>query len=575
MPLDRCLFAVRVEPPAALPEVERRAEALVRFYAPLGAKAPAAEPGGAGTSWRFVAPATTLVGAIGFDGARPDLDQLLVFGEGPPPGTTLRGAIDAELRRLDGIVAVVETGEDGVTLVTGASGPTGLYEASANGTTAWSTHAVAAGWLARGSVELDAGALPEFLAAEFVGGSRTLLAGVSAVPAATAIELTSEGAAARCWWPASERWALLHPAAAQEHGESALLETLERRLRNSEHTFLGLTAGLDSRAAALALRELGLPFEAYTWGEQDWPDVSGGAEVAAAVGVRHHFQPFELFADDDALRFVEREVRWNEGLIQVGFGQPTWPAGMSTFVTGAGGETGRCFYYRSSVHLDVTPDAGHLAQVMSAALAGRIGAAHPGAIDTLHGRLDEWIADAESSGLRGWRCLDVLYAEQRVRRWLRGMLPRSRAPMVPAFTAPEIQRALVSLPLTERAEDAFQRKFIASRAPDLEPPAPPPPARAGLPPIVRRLRARLPGLPGRSSRQPSPLEPYWQERPAFRAWVAEEVLGSALIADALGERWAKRTRDRFVAGDAHAEEIALWAGGPVALQKALRDLRHG
>jgi hypothetical protein len=52
------------------------------------------------------------------------------------------------------------------------------------------------------------------------------------------------------------------------------------------------------------------------------------------------------------------------------------------------------------------------------------------------------------------------------------------------------------------------------------------------------------------------------------------VLVSPIYADALGERWGRGVRQRLLARDGVAEEIALWAGGPVALAKALGDLNR-
>jgi hypothetical protein len=562
MGLDRCLFVVWLARDQARAEVELRAGALARFYAPLESQA----------QWRWVEPARALVGSIAFDGGDPDLGGLLVFGEHARGTPALRGAPDERLRALEGSGTLIELGEDSVTAVVRACAPGTLYASSSEDARAWSTHAVAAGWLAQGFARLDTSSLPEFLAAEFVGGERTLLEGVNALPLATSVELDRGEPRSRCFWPAAERWAPVPASEAQEHGEQQVLRSLEHRLGGAAAPFCGLTAGLDSRVVAVALKELGISFEAYTWGEPDSPDVTGGAEVAQAIGVPHHFQPFELFGDEAAFDFVDREVRWNEGLVQVGFGRPTWPEGMTEFVTGGGGETGRCFYYRQSVRSGVTPDAEQLAGVMMTTLGGRVAAAHPAALATLRRRVESWIADAEGSGLRGWRLLDVLYADQRVRRWTRGMLPLSRAPMVPALAAPEVSRALISQPLSDRAADAFHRRFIARCAPALEPAAPPPPRRGVVPPLLRRVRARLPGLSRPLSARPSLLAEQWERRPGFRAWVADDVLGSPLLEEALGERWAGRTRERFLAGDAHAEDVALWAGGPVALESALRDL---
>jgi hypothetical protein len=234
---------------------------------------------------------------------------------------------------------------------------------------------------------------------------------------------------------------------------------------------------------------------------------------------------------------------------------------MRAFVTGAGGESGRCFYYADRA---LREPPGDLARVVSEPLAERIAGARPEAIEGLHARVADWVADAEGTGVEGWRVVDVVYAEQRVRRWLRGMLPRLPAPMVGAFTAPEVQRGLVSLPIEERARNGFHERFVADRMPDLLPRAP---ERLGggrrpLARVARRLR--------RGS-----LDGEWASRPEYRDWIADGVLGSSLAVDGLGERWCSRTRSRFYSGDAFAMERALWLGGPVALSEALRELVDG
>jgi hypothetical protein len=235
---------------------------------------------------------------------------------------------------------------------------------------------------------------------------------------------------------------------------------------------------------------------------------------------------------------------------------------MRAFVNGAGGETGRCFYYADRALGEPPAD---LARVVSEPLADRIAGARPEAIEALHERVRSWVAEAEGTGVEGWRVLDVLYAEQRVRRWLRGMLPQLPAAMVGAFTAPEVQRGLASLPVEERASSGFHRRFIEERAPELLPQVGTRDSGGGRRPLARIARRLRRGS----------LDGEWTARPEYRDWIADAVLGSPLAIEGLGERWCARTRSRFYAGDAFAMERALWLGGPVALQEALRELPPG
>jgi hypothetical protein len=311
--------------------------------------------------------------------------------------------------------------------------------------------------------------------------------------------------------------------------------------------------------AGLALRELGVAFEGYTWGPPDDPDVRGGAEAARMLGTAHRRLQFEHWDAEDALRRTRLNARWTEGAIHVGFADIAWPEDMHAFVTGAGGETGRCFYYGDLIPKEAP---GDLAAVLTEQLAGRIAGARPEALAALDDRVRGWIADAERSGVDGWRVLDVVYAEQRVRRWLRGMLPRLPASMVGAFTAPEVQRGLASLPLEQRARSSFHRRFLDERLPDLHPVPPPPQQQGGRRPL-NRIAQRL---------RRGSLDSEWMARPEFRDWIADGVLGSGLAQEAMGGRWCRRTRSRFYAGDAFAMERALWLGGVVALEEALTEL---
>jgi hypothetical protein len=177
----------------------------------------------------------------------------------------------------------------------------------------------------------------------------------------------------------------------------------------------------------------------------------------------------------------------------------------------------------------------------------------------------EWVAGVEARGVTGWRVLDVVCAEQRVRRRLRGLLPPVAAPAIGALTAPEVQRGLISLPLEERLRDGFARRFVDERMPGLAP------APARRPVAGRRPLSRI----ARRAAGGGPLAVRWTATPEFREWVADAVLGGPLATEAMGERWCRRTRSRFYAGDATATDRALWLAGPVALQEALATLPRG
>jgi hypothetical protein len=314
------------------------------------------------------------------------------------------------------------------------------------------------------------------------------------------------------------------------------------------------------------MRELGVEFEAMTFGEPEWPDVHQGARIAGALGVAHRFQPLELWSDEEALRRVPGEVRWNEGAIHIGFGRVPFPAPMGAWVTGAGAETGRAYYHRRVGGDAREPDAVELGAVMREALAPRLAGASRDAVAGVGERIDAWLAAAEAAGARGWRALDVLYGEQRLRSWGRANLPRESAPMVFAFAHPRVQRALASLPVADQRSDAFHRRFIARLAPEVA--LAPATERSGL--VGRALR-RL-GLRGGAR---SPLADRWADRPGFKSWVADELLASPLLAESLGGAWVERVRGGFERGDAALEALALWVAAPAALDRSLAELNRG
>jgi hypothetical protein len=558
--LDRCLFLARVARGDDRDLVAQRVEALARWH-------------GGATTWRFAGDHVA-AGVVRYDQRGESLDDPLVFGE--PLPAELRALADAgpaELRALEGAGAALAIEDDRATLVAYAGGPGTLFAASCGAVDAWSTHAVAAAWLAHGEARVDAAVLPEQLAAEFVGGERSLIAGARALPQAVRVVAAADGARLTDYWPSRERWAELPEEDAAEHTEQHLLATLGRRVRAFAEPRVSLTAGLDSRVAGVALRELGVAARGFTWGEPDWDDVRGGAELAERLGIAHEVVGIEWLGDDEALRETDRQVRWTEGAVPIGFARLGWPdalrepAGGGCFVTGAGGEVGRAFYYAAASGSDGARAEELLVDLLAARLAGARGEAVRDFAAALHA----WVDEARAAGAEGLRALDVVYGEQRVRRWLRGMLPRLAAPMIPAFATPEVARGLMSLPLAERTSDGFHRGFLERHAPELVP--------AAAPPAPRRRRLRLPQIRRGPSpavlryREPAFLAERWEEHPGFRSWIAEEVLASPLLTDPLGERWAARTRKRFLDGDGAAERLVLAAAAPVALDRALRELR--
>ena len=568
--LNSCLFAVQLADPALRPAIDARLERLVRFYAPLG------EPF---LSSRFLEEPRVVLGAIRFDGREVDLGRPLAWG-GRPPGhlDSVKGLIEAgdrDLRVLDHGLALIAAAEAEACVIGGAGGAASLYASDSPEAEAWSTHAVAAAWLATGEARVDADALPDFLAGQFVGGEQAMIRGARALRPAARVRLTAAGAERWTFWPGSERWALVPEPQAQDHTERALLDALDRRVPRRPTPFCGLTAGLDSRVAAVALREVGVGFEAFTWRgiEPDVDDARAAVDVARHLGIGHRHQPYTWWEDREALRQIDAGVRWSEGAMQAGLGEPSLPREMSAFVTGEGGEAGRCFYYRNSTRTYPRATTEQVTRVLAAEHEERIVGARPEALGRVRRSVEAWVGDAEALGHRGWRLLDVVFMEEGVRRWGRAMLARGSPPVVPAFATPEISRGLVSLPLGERLASGFHRRFLAERLPALAPPPGGAPQRRGVPPPARRLAARLRRTRQRRATRRSLIAGEWASRPALRAWIADEVLRSPLLTEAMGERWTGSIRRGFLADEDVATDLALWAASPVALHAALSELR--
>lgn len=564
MSLASVLVVVRATRAGDLAVLESRLEALRGFYSPLGApwleRSVSADLG-------------LIVGAIRLDAPeRPGPPGLWIWGERPPPRLStaedLLDAGDDQLRSIDGMTAAVAVADGRARIVTGPDGPVTIHEASTGAVRAWSTHAVAAAWLAHGRVEIAADVLPELLAFDFVGGARTLLTGVSVVAPATSIEITPQGARATSYWPAPTRWAPVPEADAHAHAERALLASLERRVGSRPSVALGLTAGMDSRVVAAALAELAVPFSAFTWGDPAWPDVRGASEVATAFGAEHRPYPAHWLNAGDAFTAHERNVRWADGAFALAASERCWPS-AATHLVGMGGETGRAFYYRGLAH-DRLPTAGQL--VSTVGVERRIPGASAEAVAGARGALSGWIDTAAESGHVGWRLLDVVYAEQRVRRWGRTQVPYLAGSLVPCFATPEVSRGLASLPIGERMSDGFHRRFLADRVPALTPAPPQSPRRARtlISALRRRLRTRV--------RPRDPVRPFmvelWANRPECRTWVIDDVLRRPMFLETMGEQWADATREGFLRGERRATRQALLACGPATLSDALAELNR-
>jgi hypothetical protein len=573
--LSSLLFVVKVDS-GRVEKVRRRERRLVDFYSPLGVTR---------ASVRHLPALGLLVGEYAFAPAGvTDAGRLTRGGEpaewqswgGPLPSwldaDALVTAGDERLRALDRTLAAFAAGPRSARLVTGCAGATSLYSARADGIEAWATHAVAAAYLARAEVTIDTSALPELFAAEFVGDTRTHLVGVTAVPRATVVEFTPGSRVTRSYWPIGDRYGFFATGDAFDAAERILVQSLAERVAGGRSVELGLTAGADSRVAAVALREAGRDFDAVTVaGESGSADARGAAAVADELGVRHRIRGFELQPDEDAVAVIDAEVRWVEGLAPLNGFAVGEPESSELVVTGGGGEIARAWYYRWQARNYRRPTRAQLARVLSH-LHWRIDGATSDAHDLLDAAILGWIDAALGAGQEGWSALDLAYDEQRLQRWGRAHLPRSRAPLLYAFSTPALTQAFLSLPLSDRIGDGFHRRFLARHAPSLMVP-PPPTQRRRVPRLARRLAAAARDRHGLRHTAVAPdIAALLANRPRTRAYIAEDALERDLLASVMGVEWVRRVRRGFVAGRQHEVTVAFRATAIAALETALSEL---
>jgi hypothetical protein len=502
--LDRVLFVVAA-PRAA--HVVARAQRLARFYG--------------GELWLTQA-REAAVGRIGPGPAEPGD---LAFG------SPLLGA-------------AVDLGGGAVRIATGPADVTALYASGP----VWSTHAAAAAYLATGEARIRREAVAELAALGFVPGDATTLEGVRTVPAATVVEPGRGGARV----VTAQR-----TAAAGGDPEERLAAALRDWTAGQPRVSLGLSGGLDSRAVAVALAQAGIGFEAVTWGSPEWADVAAARRVAAALGVPHRL--VEPPSDLDP-RAAGARARWADGAAPI-TAPGAGPGAEGVHVTGAGGEIARAFYYRLLARADPAPSLETVASLWRPAAilrhAGR--EAREGVEEEARAMLER----AAARGARGWGVLDRVYADERMRKWGRAMLPRAAGAYAPAFLHPDVVPALLALPLEDRLTAAFHRRLIAWRLPA---PPPPPGQRAAVPPPLRRLAARARGRADPFAGG-GPAPP-----PVLRATLTA-ACDAALVRDALGDRFCERLAAAAGRGNPRAAEIAASLAGLAAFADAVGELR--
>ena len=529
-----------------------------------------------------------LLGAMHDAGVEPDQHGCVSWGRRASftSADDLISAPDSRLAALPTPSCVAALGDARGRLAT-SSGPLQcLYESSGAGLRVWSTHALAAALVAQGDVALDPLAVAELVACEFVGGAETLFRGVRALAPGTVVDVEAGRVRVRECLSDAERWAPLDRDEAAAAAEELLVADLAAAMSDAAAPALGLTAGLDSRTVAVALAEIGVDVRAATFNPGDrGADVEGARELAAALGLRHEVAPMAWWRpEDDGHERVRAAAAWHDGEREAGYGAVVWPSGTDRWIAGVGAETGRAFYWRWLAPRSGAASPRTLTRTLQRAFEPRLVDADASTVRALRRRWRGWVEEALATGHAGWDTLDVVYAEQRVRRWGRAQVPLGRAEFVPAYASRELARALASLPLHDRLHDGWQRRFLRARRPDLEPPAPElrRPSRGALRRdqlllAARRARRRTPGS---TSARPTPdviwheLD-FWRERREYIDWLVDAVLDAPVLREALGDRWVTEQRRRFLEGDPIAAQLTRLAAGPVAVLESVARRRSG
>lgn len=233
-------------------------------------------------------------------------------------------AVAAATAALEGFYAAVVTCEDDTaTLVADGARSIPLYY-DAEGTVVSDR-----GRIVRDAIgaDRDPVAESEFLLARYVTGPETIWRGVRAVRPGEVVRL-AEGEVTRRtyreYWPAGPADGDLE-LGSTGRSETALERTVDRleaaletaldrleRVAGDRPIVLPLSGGYDSRLLAAALVERGREVIGFTFGRSGHPDVEVSREVAARLGIRWEFCPYdeslwrEWYHGDAARRYRER-----------------------------------------------------------------------------------------------------------------------------------------------------------------------------------------------------------------------------------------------------------------------------
>jgi hypothetical protein len=451
-----------------------------------------------------------------------------------------------------------------------------------------------------GSTGLDPLGVSTFLTLDFVGGDRTLQAGIRVVP----------GGQHWTWragdgeWQRRRYWAIPGRAGGVDRPvDGDMVRAVADGIAGissvaSELTGwvnAPLTGGKDSRALASVLVGSGVPARFWTKGDKDSLDVAIATELAGRLGVPHRVanRPTQVASDGDPTETIGRSwaslsrqfVSQTDGLASLIYlgnihGQPSRIDRLEVTLAALAGESAREVFATADL-LEPGATTGHLkrgvASILMTPPRGLVrGAAYHVASDHLGAVMD----DARERGVRVTELANAFYLEERCRRWA-SMNPRELAQtedkVLPFLSRPYVSAAMSMAP-ADRWRQRLHRSLIRAFTPDIEnEPSPDIPWRGAfvLPTRSQRIRrelvTRLPvevrrGLVGlREARRP-PATPRARTTPYDEpAWIEANLatIRDVCLADPGADLWS------FV--DRHALERLLAPGTPAG-QRRLQQL---
>ena len=456
-----------------------RVERLARFYAGV--------LGDGMRVWsRWVAPARVGICLVDAnarwretpaDGRVSFVWGLPVAADGPAGDADIDAALDdaaATARPLNGTWVLGRVHGDAVRLVTSASLVRTLRRVEGRDGVAFATRGLAAHVMTGKVARVDVDRIAELVVFDYTFGDADLLAGVDVLPDASVVELTSNGVATRSWWPLAERLAP-GPATTPDSLRKTVAAAVTG-LARVPGVALGLTAGRDSTLLASVLRDAGETMPTFTFGEPWFADARGARAVSRVLGWPH--DTVAAARERPSWEVVTDLSRWTEGLQTASdLTRATWPwsARDVAWLGGSGGEIGRAYYW--SAHATGAEWLAALRTDLRRRLA-------PSAADALLDHLDTAIGAAHAVGRPHTDTFDVLYALQRMGKWLGHLLPTTPIRhLLPGYLAAPVVTALLDIPRDERRTGTVFDAALDAGGTNLHRIA----VRAATPPVLRRV----------------------------------------------------------------------------------------